>query len=57
MWLTSNSPARVRTAWCSSMMPEYSTGMSQPPKGTMRAPMGNVARVQGRVLERDGSRV
>ena len=37
MWLTSNSPARVRTAMCSSVMPEYSTGMSQPPNGTMRA--------------------
>src|SRR5262249_37430808 len=27
MWLTSKSPARVRTARCSSVMPEYSTGM------------------------------
>ena len=38
MWLTSNSPARVRTAMCSSAMPEYSTGMSQPPNGTIFAP-------------------
>src|SRR5579862_175277 len=40
MWLTSNSPARVRTAMCSETMPPpaYSTGMSQPPKGTIRAP-------------------
>src|SRR5688572_1645276 len=35
---TSNSPAAVRTAMCSAVMPEYSTGMSQPPNGTMRAP-------------------
>ena len=34
----SNSPAAVRTARCSSMMPVYCTGMSQPPNGTMRAP-------------------
>ena len=38
MWLTSNRPALVRTARCSLTMPEYSTGMSHPPKGTMRAP-------------------
>ena len=38
MWLTSNRPARVRTAMCSSAMPEYSTGMSQPLKGTILAP-------------------
>src|SRR3954471_24941110 len=35
---TSNRPARVRTAMCSSTMPLYSTGMSQPPNSTMRAP-------------------
>ena len=39
MWLTSNSPTRVRTAMCSGTIPEYSTGMSQPPNSTMRAPM------------------
>ena len=38
MWLTSNTPARVRTARCSAVMPEYSTGMSQPAYGTIRAP-------------------
>jgi len=38
MWLTSNKPAAVRTAMCSSMMPVYSTGMSQPPNSTIRAP-------------------
>ena len=38
MWQTSKSPAVVRTAMCSAVMPEYSTGMSQPPNGTMRAP-------------------
>src|SRR5580765_7258270 len=37
MWLTSNTPARVRTARCSAVMLEYSTGISQPPNGTMRA--------------------
>src|SRR6185369_8200689 len=39
MWLTSNRPTRWRTARCSSMTPEYSTGMSQPPKSTIFAPM------------------
>src|SRR5580693_6781609 len=38
MWLTSNRPARVRTASCSAMMPEYSRGISQPPKLTILAP-------------------
>ena len=38
MWLTSNIPARSRTARCSTPMPEYSTGMSQPPNGTILAP-------------------
>src|SRR5271169_7105839 len=38
MWLTSNSPARVRTAWCSAMIPVYSKGISQPPKFTIFAP-------------------
>src|SRR5881628_1596225 len=37
MWLTSNTPARVRTAICSAVIPEYSTGISQPPNGTIRA--------------------
>src|ERR1700685_1523809 len=38
MWLTSNRPARVRTAICSAMIPEYSKGISQPPKFTIFAP-------------------
>src|SRR5882757_5462203 len=38
MWLTSNSPTPVRTAMCSAMRPEYSTGISQPPKSTILAP-------------------
>ncbi len=38
MWDTSNRPARVRTARCSSMMPVYCTGISHPLNGTMRAP-------------------
>ena len=38
MWLTSKRPAAVRTAVCSSVMVVYWTGMSQPPKSTMRAP-------------------
>src|SRR5436190_8656780 len=37
MWLTSKRPAEVRTAWCSSIMPEYWTGISQPPKSTILA--------------------
>src|SRR4029077_1017109 len=39
MWLTSNTPTRSRTARCSSMRLLYSTGMSQPPKSTIFAPM------------------
>src|SRR5690242_1791994 len=35
---TSNRPAAVRTAWCSSTMPVYCTGMSHPVNGTIRAP-------------------
>ena len=37
MWLTSKMPARVRTAMCSAAIPAYSTGISHPAKGTMRA--------------------
>jgi len=33
--LTSKTPARVLTAMCSATMPLYSSGMSQPPNGTM----------------------
>src|SRR3984957_3530694 len=39
MWLTSNKPARVRTAMCAARMPEYSTGISHPPKFTILAPV------------------
>src|SRR5215471_1049698 len=38
MWLTSKRPTVDRTFRCSSMMPTYWTGMSQPPNATMRAP-------------------
>src|ERR1019366_5479619 len=38
MWLTSKSPAAVRVAMCSARMPEYSTGISHPPKFTILAP-------------------
>src|SRR5688572_2216293 len=47
MWLTSNSPARVRTAMCSSVMPEYSTGMSQPANSTIRAPIARCLAFRG----------
>ncbi len=39
MWDTSKRPAAVRTAMCSAMRPEYSTGISHPPKGTIFAPL------------------
>ena len=35
---TSKTPASVRTARCSASTPSYCTGISQPAKGTMRAP-------------------
>ena len=35
---TSKTPQSVRTARCSAMTPSYWTGISQPAKGTMRAP-------------------
>src|SRR3954470_4206664 len=38
MWLTSKIPTRSRTALCSSRMPAYCTGISQPANGTSRAP-------------------
>src|SRR5580698_3937426 len=37
MWLTSKRPTAVRTARCSAIRPEYSTGISQPPKSTIFA--------------------
>ncbi len=39
MWLTSNSPAALRVARCSSMTDVYHTGMSQPANGTILAPI------------------
>ena len=38
MWLTSKQPTALRTVRCSSTMPAYWTGMSQPPNGIIRAP-------------------
>ncbi len=35
---TSKTPAEERTALCSSTIDVYCTGISQPAKGTMRAP-------------------
>src|SRR5438445_10925220 len=47
MWLTSNNPTALRTARCSSTMPAYCTGISQPPKSTMRAPMDTCTACNG----------
>ncbi len=47
MWLTSNRPTALRTAWCSSMTPEYWTGMSQPPKSTILAPRARWTALSG----------
>ena len=47
MWLTSNTPTAERTALCSSMMPEYWTGMSQPPKSTIFAPSARWTEFKG----------
>src|SRR5438093_4576883 len=38
MWERSKSPARLRTARCSSRIVEYCSGMSKPANSTMRAP-------------------
>src|SRR5215472_5194940 len=38
MWLTSKTPAAVRTASCSSLTLRYCWGISQPANSTMRAP-------------------
>ena len=38
MWLMSNRPTRWRTAWCSSTIVEYWTGIDQPPNSTSRPP-------------------
>ena len=47
MWETSKRPAAVRTAMCSLMSPAYSTGMSQPPNGTIFAPLSRCAAFKG----------
>ena len=42
MWLTSKTPTPLRTARCSAIRPPYlgySTGMSQPLKSTIFAPI------------------
>ena len=43
MWETSNIPTAVRTARTSERIPAYWTGMSHPPKGTIRAPIATWA--------------
>src|SRR4029077_6306918 len=47
MWLTSNRPTDLRTVLCSSITPEYCTGISQPPKSTIRAPMARWMALSG----------
>ena len=47
MWETSNRPAAVRTARCSSITPRYCTGISQPAKGTSFAPAARWASYSG----------
>src|SRR5438067_3387926 len=47
MWLMSNRPAAVRTALCSSAMPVYWMGMSQPPNSTRRAPWARCRSYRG----------
>src|SRR5262245_25742887 len=47
MWLTSKHPTAPRTVRCSSTMPAYWTGMSQPPKPIIRAPRRTCAACSG----------
>src|SRR5450756_643434 len=47
MWLTSKTPTAWRTALCSSMIPEYWTGMSHPPKSTILAPSARWTEFRG----------
>src|SRR5437588_7675826 len=56
MWLTSKTPTPVRTAVCSAMRPEYSTGISQPPKSTIFAPRRRCIELRA-VLRRVGADV
>ena len=51
MWETSKMPAAVRTATCSSRMPAYWTGISQPANGTSRAAGRDVTIVQRSPLQ------
>src|SRR5579862_3141238 len=57
MWLTSNRPTRSRTARCSSRTPLYSTGMSQPPKSTILAPMPRWTALRGVRFSSEGAAV
>src|SRR5476651_718288 len=54
MWLTSKTPTARRTALCSSMTPEYWTGMSHPPKSTILAPRARCTEFKG-VTRSDGA--
>ncbi len=56
MWLTSNSPAALRTAACSSPTEVYHTGISQPPNGTIRAPAALCVSYKPVRLRADGRR-
>src|SRR5262249_36350587 len=47
MWLTSKTPQRRRTAWCSSIALPYETGISQPANSTRRAPSSRCASNSG----------
>ena len=56
MWLTSNTPARSRTAACSSRMPVYWMGMSHPAELGHLGVEGEVAVVERGRLEGHGDR-
>src|SRR2546421_1440740 len=47
MWLTSKMPARWRTAACSSRIPWYWTGISNPANSTIRAEAARWAECRG----------
>jgi hypothetical protein len=47
MWETSKRPAAWRTAMCSAMSPEYSTGISQPENATIFAPLSRCTPFSG----------
>src|SRR5262245_58181375 len=52
---TSNTAADRRHAMCSSSVPVYSSGMSQPPNSTMRAPSERCTASSGDVRVTPGS--